>query len=126
VKQTVVPSGIRVPDRDDGIQASVLLLAATSEAQKAREGLYVWHLLDVWRGGAFRGSFYDLHLEVSTRVRRDAHDQDPQMVMLGTPDPGFPLEMAFHLDRPVTRGANGIVLTEPRLSTAGTGRSPFA
>ena len=125
VKQNPVPPGIPVPAQDDGIKASVLLLAATGETQRAREGLYVRHLLDVWDGGAFRGSFHELHREVSTRVRRDAHDQEPQMVMLGTPDRRFPLEVAFHLDRPGTRRANGIVLTEPRLSTAGASRSPF-
>jgi hypothetical protein len=107
VSQTVVPPGIRVPDQDDGIQASVLLLAATGEEQRAREGLYMRHLLEVWEGGAFRGSFYELHDKVSYRVRCDTHDQDPQILMLGAADPDFPLEVAFHLDQPVMRGAKG-------------------
>lgn len=105
VKQTFVPLGsITAPKHDDGIGASVLLLAATSKQQKAKEGLYVRHLLDVWTGGAFRGSFRELHDTVSDRVRRETHDQDPQILMLGAADPGFPLETAFHLDRPVLRG----------------------
>jgi hypothetical protein len=118
VAQTIVPPGLRVPDHDDGIQASVLLLAATGEAQRAREGVYVRHLLKIWDGGAFRGSFYELHLRVSDRVRRETYGQDPQILMLGSADPGFPLEVAFHLDRPVVHGANGIVPAGPRRSAA--------
>jgi hypothetical protein len=117
VSQRIVPPGLRVPDHDDGIQASVLLLAATGEAQRAREGVYVRHLLEVWEGGAFRGSFYELHHRVSDRVRRETYGQDPQMLMLGAADLGFPLEVAFHLERPVMHGANELVLAEPRRST---------
>ncbi|HKP76968.1 MAG TPA: caspase family protein, partial [Longimicrobiaceae bacterium] len=108
VKQAPVALGVFTPPaHDDGIRASVLLLAATGEQQKAREGLYMQHLLEVWAGGAFRGSFRELHDRVSERVRREAHDQDPQLLMLGAPDPGFPLETAFHLDLPVMRGRGG-------------------
>jgi hypothetical protein len=114
VTQTKVPPGPRPPDHDDGIRGSVLLLAATGEAQLATEGVYVRHLLEVWEGGAFRGSFYELHQKVSDRVRRETHGQDPQILMLGAPDPGFPLEVAFHLDRPAMHGANENFLTEPR------------
>ncbi|MFL5539160.1 MAG: hypothetical protein ACJ8J0_09210, partial [Longimicrobiaceae bacterium] len=67
-------------------------------------GLYVRHLLEVWDGGAFHGSFRELHDLVSAQVRRDTHGQDPQLLMLGAPDTAFPQQMAFHLDRPVMRG----------------------
>ena len=94
----------RAPSHDDGIRASVLVMAGAAEGQKAREGLYVRHLLDLWRGGAFRDSFCALHRALCERVRHDNPQQEPQIMMLGTPDPDFPLEMAFHLDRPVMRG----------------------
>lgn len=94
----------RPPCHDDGIQASVLMLAGAAEAQKAREGLYLRHLLALWKGGAFRDSFCALHRGLYERVRHDNPEQEPQIVMLGTPDPDFPLERAFHLDRPVMRG----------------------
>ena len=98
VIQTPVQPVLRPPDHDDGIRASVLLLAATSEAQRAREGVYVRHLLEVWAGGAFRGSFYELHRKVSDRVRHETHGQDPQIRLLGAADLSFPLEVAFHLN----------------------------
>lgn len=105
VKQNEVPLGsFAAPTHDEGIAASVLLLAATSEHQKAKEGVYAGHLLEVWKGGAYRGSFRELHDEVSVRVRHDTHDQDPQLLMVGAADAGFPLETAFHLDGPVMRG----------------------
>ncbi|HYJ79447.1 MAG TPA: caspase family protein, partial [Longimicrobiaceae bacterium] len=94
----------RAPARDDGIQASVLMMAGAAEPQTAREGLYLRHLLELWNGGAFRDSFCALHWRLCERVRHENPGQEPQIVMLGTPDLDFPLEMAFHLDRPVMRG----------------------
>jgi hypothetical protein len=93
------PGTFKAPAYDEGIRASVLLLASTGEHQKAKEGLYVEHLLDLWKGGTFRGSFCELHRKVSERVKRETHDQDPQLLMLGAKDTGFPDEVAFHLDR---------------------------
>lgn len=93
-----------VPSRDDGIRASVMILAGAAEGQKAREGLYTDHLLDLWKGGVFRDSFCGLHRSLSGRVQHENPAQVPQIAMKGTPDPDFPLEMAFHLERPVTRG----------------------
>ncbi len=107
VKQFAQPMSsciARAPSHDDGIRASVLMMAAAAEGQKAREGLYLRHLLDLWKGGGFRDSFCALHWSLCERVRHDNPQQEPQIAMLGTPDPGFPLEMAFHLDRPVMRG----------------------
>ncbi|MBV9775113.1 MAG: caspase family protein [Gemmatimonadetes bacterium] len=95
---------LRVPSHDDGIRTSVLMMAAAGEGQKAQEGLYLHHLLNLWDGGAFRDSFWALHKHLCERVQNDNPQQEPQIMMLGTPDPEFPLEMAFHLDRPVMRG----------------------
>jgi hypothetical protein len=95
---------VRSPSHDDGIQASVLMLAAASESQYAREGLYTRHLLEVWDGGRFHGSFRDLHQSVCDRIQSETQEQAPQILMLGAPDPEFPLETAFHLDRQVMRG----------------------
>ncbi|HEX8433016.1 MAG TPA: caspase family protein, partial [Longimicrobium sp.] len=94
----------RVPSHDDGIRASVLVMAASAEGQKAREGLYIRHMLDLWNGGNFRDSFCALHWALRERVRHDNPAQEPQIQMLGTADPDFPLERAFHLARPVMRG----------------------
>jgi len=107
VKQFHPAASVTAPRKDDGIGASVLLLAATSKQQKAQEGLYAGHLLDVWAGGNFRGSFSELHEAVRQRVLREKQDQEPQLLMLGAPDDRFPQQMAFHLDRPVTRGGGG-------------------
>ncbi len=107
VKQFAQPESScipRAPSHDDGIRASLLVLAAAAEAQKAREGLYARHLLALWNGGEFRDSFCALHQRLCERVQRDNPVQEPQIAMLGTPDPRFPLEVAFHLDRPVMRG----------------------
>jgi hypothetical protein len=93
-----------------GIQATILLLAACTEEQKAQEGLYTEKLLEVWNGGAFQGSYRELHACVSRKVLCAGVRQEPQIVMAGAPDPAFPLETAFHLDRrtlrrpPVYRG----------------------
>ncbi|HYH80229.1 MAG TPA: hypothetical protein VEX86_10535, partial [Longimicrobium sp.] len=107
VKQFAQPASScisRVPSHDDGIRASVLMMAGAAEGQKAREGLYLRHLLELWKGGAFRDSFCALHWRLCELVRHDNPGQEPQIEMLGTPDPHFPLEMAFHLDRPIMRG----------------------
>jgi hypothetical protein len=87
----------------------MLVLAAASEHRHAEEGVYTRNLLKVWGRGAFRGSFCDLHRDVCGRVRRkmQVQPQEPQILMLGAADLSFPLEVAFHLDRPATRGRGG-------------------
>jgi hypothetical protein len=112
VKQAAQPPSsciARARAHDDGIRASVLMLAGASEDRHAQEGVYTPRLLEVWEGGAFRGSYCDLHREVCARVTREmqAHPQEPQILMLGAADLSFPLEVAFHLDRPVMRGRGG-------------------
>jgi hypothetical protein len=81
------------------IRASVLLLTASTEQQPAADGLFTRCLLDVWAGGDFRGTYCDLHKEVKSRVMGTTCGQEPQILMRGAPDPAFPLEPAFHLDR---------------------------
>jgi hypothetical protein len=99
-------SCIGAPPHDtDGIHASVLLLAAAGEDQKAQDGLFTHHLLDLWDNGAFPGTFCDLHRLVRDRVTTERGPrQEPQILVLGSPDPGFPLERAFHLERRAARG----------------------
>jgi hypothetical protein len=98
-------SCIGAPPHDtDGIQASVLLLASAREDQQAREGLFTRHLLDEWKEGAFPGTFCELYWRVRERVMTERSCQEPQILMLGSPDPGFPLEPAFHLGRRSTHG----------------------
>lgn len=98
----------RVPAHNDRIKASVLLMAGAAEGQTGREGLYIRHLLELWKGGAFRESFCALHRELCIRVRHDNPAQEPQIMMVGTSDSEFPLEMAFHLDRAVMRGVAAV------------------
>lgn len=112
VKQSADSSAtsvVRTPSHTDGIRASVLWLAAASEDRHGQEGVYMPRLLEVWNGGGFRGSYSDLHLAVSARVNRKVQDlpQEPQLFMLGVPDPAFPLEVAFHLNPPASRGQGG-------------------
>lgn len=107
VKQYMPPTSScipRAPSHDDGIRASVLMMAGAAEGQRAREGLYLRHLITLWNGGAFRDSFCALHRSLCERVRHDNPGQEPQITMKGTPDPDFPLERAFHLEPPVMRG----------------------
>lgn len=88
------------PARDTyGIRASVLLLASAGEDQQAREGLFSRHLLDLWDEGTFRGTYCDLYRSLQDRVMTFRRSQEPQLLMLGEPDPAFPLETAFHLER---------------------------
>lgn len=98
-------SCIGAPPADaQGTQASVLLLAACTDEQKALAGLYTEKLLEVWNGGAFQGSYCDLHACVRHKVMCAGFRQEPQIAMLGAPDPAFPLETAFHVDRSSRRG----------------------
>jgi hypothetical protein len=95
-----VASCIAEPPRDCfEIRASVLMLTASTEQQPAEEGLFTRCLLDVWAGGDFRGSYCRFYEEVKRRVMTARSGQEPQILMLGAPDPAFPLEPAFHLDR---------------------------
>lgn len=91
-------SCIADPPRDRyEIQASVLMLTASAEDQKAEDGLFTRHLLDVWSDGAFTGSYCSLYQEVRSRVIRDRRSQEPQILILGAAVPEFGREPAFHV-----------------------------
>ncbi|HEX8213247.1 MAG TPA: caspase family protein [Longimicrobium sp.] len=107
-----VPSSCisRAPLDAEGIEASVLLMAGAGEGQRAREGLYLRHLLKLWNGGAFRGSFCELHRQLCETVRHENPAQEPQIIMLGNADPDFPLQTAFHLDVPAMRTGGAPVM----------------
>jgi hypothetical protein len=95
-EQDAAPCIANAPRNADGIQASILLLAACNENLKAGDGLYTQMLLEVWNGGHFAGSYCKLHAEVSRRVTSARPCQVPQILMLGAPDLALPLEAAFH------------------------------
>jgi len=84
------------PGEADGIRASVLVLAACNELRPTRAGVLARHLFAVWDDGAYRGSYRDLYLELRRRMSTDS--LKPHILMMGTPDPDFLLEPAFHRD----------------------------
>jgi hypothetical protein len=93
-----VASCIAGPPHDRcGIRASVLMLTASHEDQKAEDGLFTRHLLDVWNNGDFDGSYCRLYDEVRQRVLDDRSDQHPQILIMGAADPRFALEPAFRV-----------------------------
>ncbi|HEX2076139.1 MAG TPA: caspase family protein [Longimicrobium sp.] len=90
-------SCIAEPPRDVyQIRASVLLLAASREDRTAADGLFTRCLLQVWDEG-FTGSYCELYAEVRQRVMAERPTQEPQILMLGAPDPTFPLAPAFRV-----------------------------
>lgn len=86
------------PRVTDGIRASLLMLTASRQDQTAEEGLFARCLLGVWDEGRFEGSYCDLHRTVRERVMRERCTQDPQILVLGSGDLGFPLAPAFRVD----------------------------
>lgn len=92
-------SCIAAPPRETmGIRATVLLLTASRKDQVSREGLFSRHLLEVWNGGTFEGSYCDLHRAVREQVMNECR-QEPQIFMLGSGDLDFPQQRAFYVDR---------------------------
>jgi len=84
------------PLRDlNGVRATVLMLTASGESEPAQDGLFTDCLLEVWAGGSFSGSYRELYEAVKSRVMRTKSDQEPQLLMLGAPDPDFPRAPAF-------------------------------
>lgn len=100
VLKAVGPTAAVEPSRDPGgVRATVLLLTATSETRPARAGLFTDCLLEVWAGGTHSGSYRELFDEVRKRVMRVNSDQEPQILMLGAPDPEFSKAPAFRPER---------------------------
>lgn len=91
------PCIAEAPFDSHGIHATLLLLAASTEDQPSSDGLFSRVLLETWDGGAFQGSYCDLHRAVRARVMRERPTQEPQILMLGAGDPAFAMEPAFHL-----------------------------
>lgn len=85
-----------------GVQASVLMLTASAENQPAQGGLFTECLMKTWAQGGFSGTYCDLYKEVKRKVQHENQRQEPQILMVGKPDPAFPLGPAF---RPPTRKA---------------------
>jgi hypothetical protein len=79
------------------IQASVLILTASRKEEKAQDGLFSKHLLDVWNNGGFDGSYCSLYYEVRERVMHDRCSQEPQILLVGAANPDFALEPAFRM-----------------------------
>lgn len=87
------------PRYANAIHATVLMLTASAEHQPAQGNLFTDTLLEVWDGGRFTGSYCELYRAVSERVKGVKSDQEPQIMMLGSPDTDFPLGPAFHRTR---------------------------
>lgn len=94
------------PLRDpSGVRATVLMLTAANEVQRAQSGLFTDCLLKVWAGGDFPGSYRELHEEVKRRVMGIKYDQEPQILMMGATDADFPLAPAFRPQRGPAAGS---------------------
>lgn len=96
---SAIASCIAQPPHDRcGIHASVLMLTASHEDQKAADGLFTKHLLAVWSDGSFNGSYCRLYEEVRQRVMKEKSNQHPQILIIGAADPSFALEPAFRVE----------------------------
>ncbi|MEU8480586.1 caspase family protein [Streptomyces hygroscopicus] len=78
------------------IDASVLKISGCQDNQTSADGivngLFTGTLLEVWRDGAFAGSYRGLHREV---VRRMPPDQTPDFVQAGVANPAFVRQRPF-------------------------------
>ncbi|MFI0817578.1 caspase family protein [Streptomyces sp. NPDC021098] len=78
------------------IEAGVLHISGCQDNQTSADGtvngLFTGTLLEVWRGGAFPGSYRALHREI---VRRMPPDQTPHLVMAGAECPAFARQRPF-------------------------------
>lgn len=95
VDQAKVPHVI-VPSRDSGdVKATVLLITATRDNERARGDVFTSSLLQIWNRGAFSGTYCDLYEQVKKEVQKENPLQEPQILMVGKPDPDFPRQPAF-------------------------------
>ncbi|WP_030828915.1 caspase family protein [Streptomyces hygroscopicus] len=78
------------------IDASVLKISGCQDNQTSADGivngLFTGTLLEVWRDGAFAGSYRGLHREVVTRM---PPDQTPDFVQAGVANPAFVRQRPF-------------------------------
>jgi hypothetical protein len=78
------------------IDASVLQISGCQDNQTSADGivngLFTGTLLEVWRGGAFPGSYRALHREV---VKKMPPDQTPHLFLAGAPRPAFARQRPF-------------------------------
>jgi metacaspase-1 len=79
------------------LRASVLVLAASAENQKARPGLFTGHLLDVWRRG-FTGTYCEFINQIDVPVGPANPAQKPTIYMLGPDRPTFVRQRPFTID----------------------------
>lgn len=86
----------RTPGDRGEVQASVRLISGCQDNQKSSDGdfngLFTGTLLQVWRGGAFQGSYRDFH---SAIVRRMPAVQTPNHYTVGRPDAAFDAQKPF-------------------------------
>lgn len=101
------PAAVEQPRDPSGVRATVLMLTASGETQPAQGGLFTDCLLEVWAGGGFPGSYRELYEAVKSRVMRIKSDQEPQLLMLGAPDPDFPRAPAFRPQRGQVHSPSG-------------------
>jgi hypothetical protein len=82
--------------RTGRIGASILLLGASQDGKpsldRASNGLFTGTLLDVWNGGAFRGTYLQFHKAIYDRICRK---QEPSYYKTGQPHPDFELQRPF-------------------------------
>lgn len=107
VLKAMASAAVEPPRDTSGVRATVLMLTASSETKAAQAGLFTDCLLEVWAGGTYPGSYRELFDEVKKRVMRIKGDQEPQIMMLGAPDPGFSTAPAFRPQRDRTRSRSG-------------------
>ncbi|MBL1098859.1 caspase family protein [Streptomyces coffeae] len=78
------------------IEASVLEISGCQDNQTSSDGvingLFTGTLLEVWRGGAFAGSYRGLHREI---VKRMPPDQTPNLFLAGARNPAFARQRPF-------------------------------
>lgn len=82
------------PPLDDGIKASVLLLAGTAEGIPGEDGRFSAALMDAWAGGTFEGNYCQLYREIRARL---GVLQTPRVLMKGRTRPSFAHEQAFRI-----------------------------
>ena len=80
-------------DREIEAEASIELLAACQDEEKAFDGTpysyFTEHILKVWQDGAFEGSLPEFYLQIKNSMNAGPLHQVPQRLSLGRPHPKF-------------------------------------